>query len=114
MLRDGGPNTTEFMASQSVAFGDGAHDRSQLRIMGVRHVREQVVFNLMIKATGEPADKARTSGEVGSRANLMRGPIIAFANSAELHPRRQMRNLENDRQHPAEDGVKEEERRDCP
>jgi len=54
MLPQSGRKAAEIVAFQPVALGGGVDDRTQPRIMGVRHVREQVMLNLMVQAAGEP------------------------------------------------------------
>src|SRR4029078_1658800 len=60
---------------------------------------------------GKPSDEPRRGCEVSRRANLVRSPIVAGTNAVELHAGREMRNLEDDRQKPAEDEMKDDEGR---
>ncbi len=61
-----------------------------------------MMFDLVIKIAGKPGGKARSGREVGGREDLVHSPIVACANTVKLHTRREMRNLEDNRQEPAE------------
>ena len=66
------------MAGQSLAFGYGAYDRPQPRIMGVRHRWKQMMFDLMVKTAGQPGRNAGAGGKVGRGADLVHGPIVTW------------------------------------
>jgi len=102
------------MAFKSVAFGNSANNRSKARVMRVGYVGKQMMLDLMVQAAGKPAGEARVGGEVCSRANLVAGPIISFADATEIHSGREVRDLEYDRQRPTEDEVKQDESGYCP
>jgi hypothetical protein len=114
MLFQGRESATEIVALEPVTFGDRPNDGSKARVMGMRDVRKQMMLDLVIETASEPGSEARARGEVRRGANLVRGPIISFANASELHPGREVCNLEDYRHHPAQDGMKEEESSDCP
>ena len=52
--------------------------------------------------------------EIRTSADLMHCPVVAGANAVEPHAQREMRNLEDGGEHPAENQVKQDKRRDCP
>jgi len=109
MLLDCEQNATQVMTPQTLSFCDGADDRPQPRIMSVRNIWEQMMFDLVVETTREPSGEARAGGEVGCSTDLVHSPIVSFANPSKFHARRKMRNLKDDRQHPAEDDMKENE-----
>ena len=82
--------------------------------MAVRHVGKQMMFDLVVEAAGKPGDEPRRRGEVGGRSELVDRPIIPNPDSSKLHPRRQMRNLKDDREQPAEDEMEDNKRGYCP
>ena len=102
------------MALEAVAFGSSENDRPKRRIMSVRHVRKQMVLDLMVKAASKPGREARTGREVRRRSYLVSSPIISRTNAVELHTGSEVRNLKDDCEHPAQDRVKEDESGDCP
>ena len=54
MLPDSRKKATQIVALQALALGSRADDRPKSRIMGVRHVREQVMLNLVVQSAGKP------------------------------------------------------------
>jgi hypothetical protein len=109
MLPNSGENPAQFMALQTLALGDGADDRSQARIVGVRHIREQMMFDLVVETASKPGGEPGGGCEVGGRADLVHSPIVTCANAIKLHARREMRDLEDNRQEPAQNEMKENE-----
>ena len=59
MLLNGGECSTQIVALQTMALRDDPHDRPQPRIMGMRDVRKQMMFDLVVQAAGEPGGDAR-------------------------------------------------------
>jgi len=114
MPPEGDENAAKIVAVHPVPIGDAADDWSQASVVGVSDIRKQMMLNLVVQPAGEPGCKARPCGEVGSRPKLVGRPIISRANSTKFHSGREMGNLKDDRQKPAEDKMKENERRDRP
>lgn len=54
-------------------------DGSNVPIMNVAYMREQMVLHLVVKPAYEPREKAAAVGEVGGRRQLVDGPIVLHA-----------------------------------
>ena len=109
MLFDGGKGAAQIVMRNALSFGDFPDDVSQCRVVGMRHIREEVMLDLVVQATGEPGRQTRASRKIRCRPHLVRGPVVPFDNSVEFHVPRQMRNLEHQRKQPAEDRMEEHE-----
>lgn len=114
MLPNSGERAAQIVTLKTVAPGDGADDRPKPRIMGVRDVRKQMMLDLVVETAGEPGSEPQGGREIGRRADLVHSPIVTFPNASKLHSGREVRELKDDRQEPAEDKMKEEERGERP
>ena len=103
MLPDGGGKAAKIVTPHSLALCSGADNRPKPRIMCVRYVRKQVMLNLMIQASGKPRHETRVGSEVCTRTDLVHRPIVFGEHPVEFHFRREVRNLKDSRQYPAED-----------
>lgn len=58
MLVESGKDAPQVVAADPVALRHSADDWSHSRVMSVRHIWEQVMFDLVVEAAGEPGDQA--------------------------------------------------------
>ena len=58
MLLNGGKRRSQIVALQTMSPRDSPDDRSQRGIMGVRDIRKQMMFDLVIETAGEPGRQA--------------------------------------------------------
>ena len=59
MLCNGGNRPAQFMALKAAPLGNAADQWPQSGIVGVRDVRKQVMFDLVVQAAGKPGDEPR-------------------------------------------------------
>ena len=76
MRNDGMAHPAVFDVPDTILFAGLFDDLADGRVVNVRYFREEVVFDLEIQSTHEPADEPVPGGEVGGGFQLMQGPFF--------------------------------------